>query len=108
MLRELLNSNIELIVYALLGLFAISVIRSIVNSIAIGHFLMNNNLPLMKGYGGLTYMLQANELEKAFIFNKIDDNQRDEAKRLLRIYNWTLFFIAISIGGFVLLWGYID
>ena len=32
-----------------------------------------------------------------FLFNKIDDNQRDEAKRLLRIYNWTLFLIALYV-----------
>ena len=103
MLRELVTLNIELIVYALIGLLAISFILNLTNSIAIRNFLIDNNLPLMQGYGGLTPFLQANELEKAILFDKIDDNRLDEAKRLLRIYNWTLFLIALSIGGFVLL-----
>ena len=103
MLRELVTLNIELIVYALIGLLAISFILNLTNSIAIRNFLLDNNLLLMQGYGSLTPFLQANELEKAILFDKIDDNRLDEAKRLLRIYNWTLFLIALSIGGFVLL-----
>jgi len=49
----------------------------------------------------LTPMLQANELEKAVLFNKIDENLLEEANRLLRIYNWANVGMFSAIIGLI-------
>lgn len=80
-----------------LVLLLVSLVVVIINSMAISKFLEANSLPLMDGFMNLKPMLQANELEKAMIFDKIDESKKKEAEKLLRRYKWAVAGITLGI-----------
>ena len=75
----------------------VSLVVVIISSMAISKFLEADSLPLMDGYMSLKPMLQANELEKAMIFDKIDESKKKEAEKLLRRYKWAVAGITLGI-----------
>ncbi len=89
------------VVSVLFGLLFVSLVLVILSSMAINEFLKTNNLPLMDGFMNLKPMLQAYELEKAIIFDKIDESKKEEAEKLLSRYKWAVAGIVISILGLV-------